>query len=40
MMSKDVLASPKQNGHTDSLPAAEETQELSLLQTFTDGFRT
>lgn len=35
-MSKDVLASPEQNGHRDNLPAAEELEELLHLQTFTD----
>lgn len=28
-MSKDIVASPKQDGHTDNLPAAEEVEELS-----------
>lgn len=30
-MSKGILASPKQDGHTDHRPAAEELDELSHL---------
>lgn len=32
MMSKDIPASSKQDGHTDNLPAAEEVEELSHPQ--------
>lgn len=40
-MSKGILASPKQDGHTDHLPAAEELDELSHLHRHWSGeFRT
>lgn len=32
MMGKDVPASPKQDGHTANVPAAEEVEELSHPQ--------